>query len=104
MCFICVARTSHRIVNLADPPRLRCVSSLFLVLCVFRLVRFLGPTKSSLHEKCAFSLHVSLQQQQQQQQQRHHQQVQQGGAGGSNAGRDGVASGGMDVSEVRGGI
>lgn len=58
-----------------------------------------GFDESSLHEKCAFSLHVSLQQQQQKlQQQRHH--VQQGGAGGCNAGRDG-ASGGMDVSEVR---
>lgn len=62
-----------------------------------------GFGESSLHEKCAFSLHVSLQQQQQQQQ-RHHQQAQQGGAGGSNAGRDGGASGSMDVSEVRDGF
>lgn len=57
----------------------------------------MGFDESSLHEKCAFSLHVSLQQQQQQ---RHNQQVQQGGAGGSIADRDG-ASGGTDASEVR---
>ena len=59
----------------------------------------LGCDVSSLHEKCAFSLHVSLQQKQQQQQQRHQQQQQQGGAGGGNAGRDG-ASAVTDANEV----